>query len=149
MSGCSRPALFRIIRSHSRGACLLKLHLEWKETIQTWIRLLLPSWSGRFENQYLFCFFFSRAFRALMPRRDRNAVKDTIIIATAPSAWCQNKPQTMSPVWFWTRPETRMMAMTIMQTFKHKKIPTKNFCWSLIFTFQSKIRGIKMTMSPF
>ncbi len=101
---------------------------------------------GRCENQNLSSIFFSRAFRALIPSRPRNVVGDTIIIATAPSIWCQNTNHTMSKVLFWTRPETRIMAMMIIQTLRHNKMPQTIFCWRLILAFQSTIKGIDMTM---
>lgn len=92
-------------------------------------------------------FFFSGAFIALMPSRDWNAVRDTIIIAIAPSAWYQNNTHTMSKVFFTAKPETRTMTMMIIQTLKHKNIPKMIFCWHLILNFQIKMSGIKMTMS--
>lgn len=102
----------------------------------------LASSCGRRKNQDLSSNFFSRAFRALITSRDRNVVRDTIIIAAAPSIWCQNTKHTKSKWLFWTRPETRMMAMMIIQTLRHNTMPKKIFCWRLILAFQSTIRGM-------
>lgn len=108
----------------------------------------LASSCWRCENQDLSSFFFSRAFRALMPSRERKAVTDTVIIATAASIWCQKNIHTRLKVLFWIAPETRMMAMMIMQTLRHKNMPKKIFCRRLIWTFQSTMRGIEITIPP-
>lgn len=105
----------------------------------------LASSFRRCENQYRSLLFFSRAFKALMPSRDGNADIETIIIATAASAWCQNNIHTKSMVFFIMKPETRTMEMMIIQTLKHKKMPSKIFCRRLILTFQSNMRGNEMT----
>ena len=100
------------------------------------------------ENQDRSPFLFSRAFRALMPSKDRNAVMDTIINATAASASRQNNPHTVSMTDFLMRkPEMRTMAIMIIKTLKHRNMPRKIFCFRFILTFQSKMRGIEMTMS--
>lgn len=99
----------------------------------------------RYENQDRSLFL--RAFRALIPSRERNAVMETIITAAVASTSCQNISHWTSILFFRIRkPETRKMAITIIQMLKHKKMPRKIFCRCLIFTFQSKIMGIKMTM---
>lgn len=105
----------------------------------------LPGSFGRCENQYRSLSFLLRVFRALMPSRDRKAVMDTITIATAASAWCQNNTHTKSNVFFMMKPETRTMEMMIIQTLKHKKMPRKVFCRRFILTFQINMRGSEMT----
>ncbi len=91
-------------------------------------------------------FLFSRAFWALMPSKDRNAVTESIITAIAASMLSQNSSHTMSTaVFLWLTPEMRTMAMMIIKMLRNKKIPRRIFCLRLILTFQSKVNGIEMT----
>ena len=121
-------------RSNSDSSCVVVDFVFLKYPASTFGR-----WCEDFQDR---CVFFRAPF-ALMPSRDQNAVMETIITATAASACCQNSSHTMSrTVVSMRKPEMRTMAMIIIRTLRHKKMPRKIFCWRLILTFQSKMTGI-------